>query len=72
MMQPRSDLEFEFQIQATLTNFKYIGYHNNHDNYISQFSQLSFADTLKKGNTLINYAQGINTLRLMDNIIQVI
>jgi hypothetical protein len=65
-------VEFEFQIQATLSTFKYFGCHHSHESYLSQFSQFSFAETLKQGMTMRNFAQGIGTLRLRNNIIQVI
>jgi hypothetical protein len=65
-------VEFEFQIQATLSTFKYFGCHQSHESYLSQFSQFSFAETLKQGITMRNFAQGIGTLRLRNNIIQVI
>jgi hypothetical protein len=63
---------FEFQIQATLSDFKYFGCRSSHEAYLSQFSQFSFAESLKQGVTACNFAQGIGTLRLRDNIIQVI
>ena len=49
-----------------------MGLFNNHESYVSQFSQLTFAETYKKEPTMTNYGQGINTLRLKSNIIQVI
>jgi hypothetical protein len=63
---------FEFQVQATLHNFKFFGCFSDHETYLSQFSQLSFAESLKQGPTMRNYSIGIKTLRLKDNIIQVI
>lgn len=63
---------FEFQIQATLSNFKYFGSYSDQEAYISQFSQIQYAESLKQGNTTADYSAGISTLRLRDNIIQVI
>ena len=63
---------FEFQIQATLSSFKFYGCYNSHESYVSQFSQLSYAESLKRGPTVRNYGSGITTLRLKDSIIQVI
>ena len=64
--------DFQFEIQATLTSFKYTGCSNRQESYISQFSQLTFAETLKKGVTMTNYAEGIKTLRMKGNVIRVI
>ena len=60
-------------MQANLTSFKYFGCHNNLESFISQFSQLSYAESLKQANTIPRaYDEGISTLRLKNNIIQVI
>lgn len=65
-------VNFEFQIQATLTTFKYFGNFSEHETYLSQFSQIQYAESLKQANSAHSYATGITTLRLKDNIIQVI
>lgn len=65
-------MAFEFQVQATLTSFKYFGNFDSHESYLSQFSQLNYAESLKQANSSHDYAKDISTLRLRDNIIQVI
>lgn len=51
---------------------KYFGSYESHDTYLSQFSQLHYAESIKKVKTHRDYANGINTLRLKNNIIMVI
>lgn len=72
LVEPEDAPTFEFQIQATLDSFKFFGCFNSHEAYLSQFSQLSYAESLKQGATVSHYDEGIKTLRLKDNIIQVI
>lgn len=65
--------KFEFQIQTTLSDFKYIGVSESDQYpYLSQFSQLNFAESIKNQPVETEYATNITTLRLKDNIIQVI
>ena len=59
-------------MQATLSTFKYFGNYAHHETYLTQFSQIQYAESLRKGNTTHDYANGISTLRLRSNIIQVI
>lgn len=60
-------------MQANLTSYKYFGCHNHNESFISQFSQLNYAESLKQGHSIPRaYDDGITTLRLRNNIIQVI
>lgn len=71
--QPVPVKKFEFQIQTTLSDFKYIGVSESDQSpYLSQFSQLNFAESIKNQPVTLEYATNITTLRLKDNIIQVI
>ena len=63
---------FKFQVQVNLTQFKYIGKCDNEESYISQFSNFSGKNTLQEEQKKINYAQDISTVRLKDNVIQLI
>ena len=60
-------------MQADLKNFKYFGSAEAYENYVSQFSQLQYADSCNnRQEDSFNYAHGITTLRLNYDIIQVI
>jgi hypothetical protein len=66
--------QFEFQVRTTLSDFKYIGVNESDQHpYLSQFSQLNFAESIKnQQHVATDYSTAITTLRLKDNIIQVI
>ncbi len=65
--------QFEFQVRTTLTEFNYIGVNESDQHpYLSQFSQLNFAESIKNQHVQRDYSTAITTLRLKDNIIQVI
>ena len=49
-------IQFEFQVQATTSFFKYFGSFNDHESYVSQFSLLQYAESLKQGNTVRDYS----------------
>ena len=64
---------FEFQVLANAHSFKFFGSSNPNDSYVTMFSQVSYQESLKSANhPAIAYQAGITTLRLRDNIIQVI
>jgi hypothetical protein len=65
--------QFEFQVRTTLTELMYIGMNESDQHpYLSQFSQLNFAESIKNQHIATDYSTAITTLRLKDNIIQVI
>lgn len=63
---------FQFQVEATSNEFKYIGKSNNEESFISQFSQSQYRHKQETEEFKINYAANISTLRLKDGAIQYI
>lgn len=63
---------FQFQVEATSNEFRYIGKQDNEESFISQFSQSQYRNKQVTEEHKVNYAANISTLRLKDNAIQYI
>lgn len=63
---------FQFQVEVNTSKLKYFGSANNAESLISQFSRMELESQGSQARRKVNYAEGISTLRLIDNVVQLI
>lgn len=64
--------DFQFQVDVNTSKLKYLGSANNAESFVSQFSQMQLQNMASQVQKKVNYAEGISTLRLINNVVQLI
>jgi hypothetical protein len=64
--------DFEFQVDASIGSFKFVGTTNQHSSNLSHFSKHNYSELEVENQNINSLSAGIATLRLRNNVIQII